>query len=218
LQPYSHFVIAAQLEEVIRPDTPADYYWGAVAADIRVTAGLPRERTHLAPEKVLEFYAKYPQHKAFIQGYMVHILADLVDVQALVRQRPLMPFILHQNSPKFAQYIIESFYLTKRKVQKPVAIQHNAMLDNLGASAAIVTKEAALMEPYLQKADYTIALTYLKQNGNGKSPNPGIREIESLHTGFLVAPFLFYLANMDKLNQQVLAQIRATEAFNQICG
>jgi hypothetical protein len=170
------------------------------------------------PEQVLEFQIKYPQRKAFIQGYMVHILADLVDVQALIRQRPLMPLILQRNSPKFAQYIIESFYLTKRKVHQPVAIQHNEMLTELGISAEIVATEAKLMGPYLQNADYTVALTYLRQNGNGKSPNPGIREIERLHTDFLVAPVLFYLANMDKLNQQVLAQIRATEAFKQVCG
>ncbi len=213
MQPYSHFIIAAQLEAELRPQVPADYYWGAVAADIRVTAGLPRERTHISPEQVLEFRARYPHLRAFIQGYMVHILSDLVDVQGLVRQRPLMDLVLRQNGPKFAQNLIEEFYLTKKKLHKPVDIRHNEMLANLGISRETVAKEAVLMRPYLQTADYKIALTYLKTTGNGKNSGRSMREIESLHNSVVLKPALFYLSGLDKLNRQVLLQIRGSEAF-----
>ena len=218
MQPYSHFIIAGQLEAELRPDVPADYYWGAVAADIRVTAGLPRERTHLSPEKVLEFRAKYPHLRAFIQGYLVHILSDLVEVQALIRQRPLMDFVLRRNGPKFAQNLIEEFYLTQKKQRKPVDIRHNELLNDLGISATTVAREAELMSPYLRDADYKIALTYLKTTGNGANSAKSVREIESLHNSAVIKPALFYLSALDKLNQQVLRQVRAAESFRQMCA
>jgi hypothetical protein len=218
LQPYSHFAIAAQLEAELRPATPAHYYWGAVAVDIRVTAGLPRERTHLSPEKVLEFCVKYPSLKAFTQGYMVHILSDLVDVQALVNKRPLMRLILRKNGPKFAQNLLEEFYITRRKVQKPVTIQHNKMLNDLGISRENVTSEAEFMRPYLQEPDYKITLAYLQKVANGLNLGQTGREVERLHKSTLVKPILFYLSDLDKLNQEVLMQIRTNEAFKQICG
>ena len=218
MQPYSHFAIAAQLEAEIHPDTPADYYWGAVAADIRVTAGLPRERTHLPPKQVLEFQYKYPHLKAFIRGYMVHILADLVDVHALVSKRPLMSLILRNKGPKFAQNLIEEFYIERRRALKPVALLHNEMLNDLGISRENVTSEAEFMAPYLQKPDYRITLAYLKKTANGQNFGQTMLEVEKLHNSTLGKPILFYLASLEKLNQQVLKQIRATEAFRQICN
>lgn len=38
MNPYSHLVLAAQLEADIRPADRLEYYWGAVAADVRYTA------------------------------------------------------------------------------------------------------------------------------------------------------------------------------------
>lgn len=46
MDPYTHAVLAHYLEPVVQPADPADYRWGAVAADIRYLAGMRREITH----------------------------------------------------------------------------------------------------------------------------------------------------------------------------
>ncbi len=47
--PYSHIVIANELETFIKPDNLQEFYWGAVAPDVRyVVRGMPKKQTHLS--------------------------------------------------------------------------------------------------------------------------------------------------------------------------
>ena len=42
---YSHLVVAHALLPHLQPASPSEYYWGAVAPDIRYAAGLRRRQT-----------------------------------------------------------------------------------------------------------------------------------------------------------------------------
>ena len=73
MHPYSHLVIAAKLEALIKPDTVQDYYWSAVAPDIRYLANMRREHTHLDQDRIRELMVCYPHLRSFLSGYQVHI-------------------------------------------------------------------------------------------------------------------------------------------------
>ena len=71
--PYSHIVVAGQLATYIQPENPSEYYWGAVAPDIRyLIAGMPRSQTHISAERILSYRVQYPALRDFVKGYLVH--------------------------------------------------------------------------------------------------------------------------------------------------
>jgi len=217
MQPYSHLVIAALLETDICPAAPADYYWGAVAPDIRFSAGLRREQTHLLPEKILEFEQKYPQLKSFVQGYLVHCLSDHVDAIAILNQRICLRPFLRRASRQFVSTVIEAYHIDHHPMQKQNALCSNAMLSDLGIDAGDIEIETKTMGPYLAKPTLAANLAYMKSG-----QNPGSRyhaqEAERIQTNPLIKPIWFGLANFEDFTNQVISQVREHEAFKQICG
>ncbi len=149
MKPYSHLVLAAQLESDLCPHSLEEYYWGAVAPDVRFTAGITRQGTHLPPEEILAFRKEYPQLESFIQGYLVHCLADRVDTRGLLHERILLRPFLKQASIHFISTIIEVFHIENSPVRKPVSGKPNEILDNLGIRAENVEAEVKVLIPSL---------------------------------------------------------------------
>ena len=66
MNPYSHIVIASRLESLVQPQDPPEYYWGAVAPDMRYLAAMRRAQTHLSPQELVAFFDRYPRLESFV--------------------------------------------------------------------------------------------------------------------------------------------------------
>ena len=148
--PYSHIVIASKLETTIRPDNLQEYYWGAVAPDIRyLVTGMSRSETHIPVEKILDYQVQHPQLKAFLQGYLVHCLSDQYDLPLIVQQK--FPFSLQKKklTPQQCSIILEFYNIERVKhVQKTVSGRGNILLSELGIDGENAGKFAQAINIY----------------------------------------------------------------------
>lgn len=132
MNPYSHLVLAHRLQNEIQPDHLPDYYWGTVAADTRYTARIPRAKTHLPPKKILSLGKRYPELESFMQGYLLHCLADEVELWMLLeRHWYLRPFIRHLPL-KLAPVIMESYFVERNPIAVSISGTRNPMLKAMG--------------------------------------------------------------------------------------
>ena len=90
MNPYSHIVIASKVEQQVAPVNASEYYWGAIAPDIRYLAGIPRHQTHISHQAIVVLIAQYPHLKSFLQGYLVHCLSDEIPLGEIFYQH--LPF------------------------------------------------------------------------------------------------------------------------------
>jgi hypothetical protein len=216
MKPYSHFAVASQLENDIHPKLVEQYYWGALAPDLRLLAGFSHQRTHLSSEAIFVFLDKYPHLESFIQGYLIHCLTDDVEIGKLLRQRnDLLPY-LNTVSTQFIATIIELFYIENYLVHQPLSGDTNAMLMEIGIPDQYIKVEFTILKPYLEKPGLEAIYNYMESGINPRLQNH-LEEIESIKNDPLVKPLWFNLADLNRLNQQVVSQIRQSPAFKQIC-
>lgn len=90
INPYSHLVIAAKLEALVNPKDVQEYYWGAIAPDIRYLAAMQRQQTHIPSQRIVDFISQYPHLKSFLQGYLVHCIIDEIELDQIFS--PNLPF------------------------------------------------------------------------------------------------------------------------------
>jgi hypothetical protein len=217
MKPYSHFVIAAQLENDIHPKSSEEFYWGSVAPDARFAAGVSREQTHLSPEKILGYLDKYPHLESFIQGYLIHCLIDNVNTRALLHTKILLRPFLQRASIQFISTIIEAFYIENMSIPKTISGNTNEMLDELGIHKEHIESEVCLMKSYLERPNFETNIAYVK-SGTNPGLKPFVKELESIQSNPLIKPLWFNLADFGKLNEEVVLQVRGVMAFKQICG
>jgi hypothetical protein len=216
MKPYSHFAVAAQLENDIHPILPGQYFWGALAPDLRLLAGFSHQRTHLSSDAIFRFLNKYPNLESFIQGYLIHCLTDDVEVGKLLRQRnDLLPY-LNTVSNQFIATIIELFYIENFPVHQAVSGDTNEMLMEIGIPDQYIKAEFTILKPYLEKPGLEAIYNYMESGVNPRLQTY-LEEIERIKNDPLVKPLWFNLADLDRLNQQVISQIRQSPAFKQIC-
>lgn len=133
--PYSHYALAAKLESILQPEDSNEYYWGAVAPDIRYLANLPRDRTHLEPDRIKELASCCPHLRSFLTGYHVHILIDQIDVSKVLSAAfPLSLFkkALRRITPQQMVMLVEMVSLQTGASGKPLSGDHNQVLADLG--------------------------------------------------------------------------------------
>jgi hypothetical protein len=217
MHPYSHLVIAAELEKDIRPRQANEYYWGAVVPDIRYLADMQRDQTHLSAESILEYLDIYPDLDSFIKGYLVHCLTDLVDLHALLNQRILFRPILQSLPHQFMPVMLESYFIEHSKLDIQLSARPNNVLTDLKISDEHISIFSTMINPFVADPSFESALEFLKTLGHG---NPRIEEYINTARNFdghtLLKSVLFALSNIPKLKQQVVSEIRSTEAFRQI--
>lgn len=217
MNPYSHLVIAAQLERDIAPAQPAAYYWGAVAPDIRYVAGMQRSATHIAPERILDFLAKYPELDSFIEGYLIHCLTDLVDLSELLRQRLLMRPVLKRIPPQFVPVMIESYFLENRNLTLNMDARQNAMLSDLGIQDKHVEDLDKVVTLFLKHPTFDSVMEFLKSL---VTTNPRAEKYltaaKSFNRNQALKSVIFALAEIPKLEKQIIVQIQGTEDFKKL--
>lgn len=216
MNPYSHLAIAAQLEADIQPANREEYYWGAVAADVRYIAGVRRSQTHLSPEEVVVFFEKYPEMESFIQGYLVHTVTDLIKFRALLEQRILLWPLLMIASGRFSTALLEMYYIENRPLRVKLSGAPNPILRDLRIADKHVYAFADALQPFAAEPSTETALGFLR------ALRPGSQRVEAYASavGFIeqhryLKSLLFALADMDKLNHQMLTALRNDEMLKQ---
>ena len=132
MNPYSHVIIASKLEALIRPRDPAQYYWGAVAPDMRYLAAMPRAQTHIPGTQIVAFMNRYPHLESFVQGYLVHCLADEVHLG------------------RYMAVLLELYFLERHPISPKLAGTHNEFLAELGLSAPVSARFGEAAQAYVE--------------------------------------------------------------------
>ncbi len=218
MNPYSHLIIASQLEGETKPTNPAEYYWGAIAPDVRYIAGVPRSQTHLEPEAMLEFLAKYPHIKPFIQGYLVHCLTDLIELKTLLRRNLIIHLIRSRVSHHILAVMVEAFFIEQSLVRKQVQGEPNEIFRDLGIPDEKTAEFGKLMNRFLANPSFEAEIEFVRAFGANLRLEKYISAMKNLQKYAFLKPVFFRLIDMDGLNRKVLAEIRQAEAFRQICG
>lgn len=206
MNPYSHLVLAKRLLDLAQPANLADYYWGNVAPDLRYTARLPRPQTHLPIEQILALRAEYPNLSSFLQGYLIHCLADEVELWALLEKRwYLRPFV-QRVSLKMASVVLESYLVEKIPLRVPVSGAQNSMLLALGVSDPAVIQFHSLVERLVDQPGIASVLHLFRTLSEGR---PAIgRVINQLERFYWARTPLYVLTQPSHLLDAVEAHVR----------
>jgi len=216
MNPYSHLAIAAQLEANIRPANREEYYWGALAPDVRYSAGTRRAQTHLRPEEVAGFFEKYAELESFIQGYLVHTITDLLSFRALLRQRILLWPILLIVSGRFSTVLLETYYIEKMPLRIEFSGTPNPILRDLRIADEHVYTFAGALRPFAAAPFFETALGFLRAlRRNSARVEKYAQAARFIERHRSLKSLLFALAGMDKLNRQMLAALRNDEILKQ---
>ncbi len=160
---YTHLLLASRLESHLQPADPPDYLWGAVCADIRYLAGLPRDRTHLSPAQIDVYQCAYPELESFLRGYRVHCLLDEINLEHVLGRRfPLRLFRLRQ---RHLAVMVELDAIRSLPGAFVLSGRHNPVLADLGISAGQASDFAGLLHQYLASPSMRSVLNALRQFG-----------------------------------------------------
>lgn len=153
---FSHLVIARELRLHLAPQNLGEYYWGAIAADIRYAAGLPRRQTHRPLDEVFAWLHDFPDYRDFALGCRVHALADVRDAAGFVYD--FIPFRgLRRRLPRsLAMVVLESAYTEVARRASPatrselqISGSFNQILAGWGVPEAVVEPFARAANTYI---------------------------------------------------------------------
>lgn len=166
--PYSHYILAAKLEESLQPELPQAYYWGAVVPDIRYLANMRRDHTHLGPDRFNELMSCYPNLRSFLLGYQVHILIDQMDVSQIINAAfpiNLLKMVLRKNiSPQQIIMLVEMYYL-QSGTAGPLSGDHNEVLADLGITSQQTSVFRQALQEYFDNRTSEAAIAAFQKIG-----------------------------------------------------
>lgn len=212
--PYSHYILAQALCGALKPDDPADYFWGAIIPDIRYLAEMRRERTHLSQTAIQEYAARYPHLKSFLLGYTVHCLIDQYDFPKAVSAA--FPLNLLQRarrktfSPQQMTMFVEMYFLQALPVESKICGCHNEMLGDLGITPEQTNLFFQAMQEYIQSHSFEGALAafqkiHMIENGRiEKYP----RVYQSMQSNSIQQTLLILSVRNARLEQRVPQYVR----------
>ncbi|HKJ27468.1 MAG TPA: zinc dependent phospholipase C family protein [Anaerolineales bacterium] len=132
MNPYSHLILAKRVEDLLQPVDLQDYYWGAIVPDIRYLAGMERRKTHFKKEKCVQLMAQFPKLESFLQGYLVHCLADRISIQKLFQSTFPFSVVRNRLHRKQIAVLLELFYVKGNTFTPKITASYNQVLRNLG--------------------------------------------------------------------------------------
>src|SRR4030095_912264 len=163
MNPYSHIVVASKLETLVEPENAQEYYWGAIAPDIRYLAAMQRQQTHLPPEKIIGFMSQYPHLTPFLQGYLVHCLSDEIELGPVFFQHFPYSVLKSKLSRQRIAVILELYYFEYEKVNKQLSATHNEFLTRLGLSETQSAKLSQSISQYAMSSSFESRITDLSR-------------------------------------------------------
>jgi hypothetical protein len=163
---YSHLVVAEQVEPYLALDDLDAYYLGATVPDIRHWVEMKRAQTHISPEDVVTYLARYPHLRSFALGYLVHCISEHSMSQLGLHEAILCRFplsLLRRRLPaRFITALVEWYYYETLPRQYRVAQSGNEMLRDLGVDDDAVAEFARDVNAFLRDPSPTAMLSMLE--------------------------------------------------------
>ena len=210
--PYSHIVIAHELETFIKPDNTQEYYWGAVAPDVRyVVDGMTKKHTHLSAEEIKTYMHKYPLLMDFLNGYMVHCLSDKLSLRTIIQQK--FPFSLIKNriTKNNCTIILEFLNIELIKTTKKfLPGKNNPVLRELGVSDWSATKYSQNINRYINSPSYTSSITLYQNLGFkvGRRVEKYHSVVQSWQHSWIKKNLVLIRPQLRKMNREIAASIK----------
>ena len=218
MNPYSHIVVAAKVEAFVNPENLQEYYWGAIAPDIRYLAAMQRQQTHIPSQRIVEFISRYAHLKSFLQGYLVHCLSDEIELGQVFFQH--FPFSMFKSKMSRQQIavILELFYFENERVNKHLSGTHNEVLSELGLSEAESTKFSQSISQYAISSSSQSRLSNLFQLlglENDNRIDKYLTAAKSFQRNWLLKNALFIGIQTGKISEQIVSM---SVSLYQKCG
>ena len=211
--PYSHIILASELEKFIKPDNAQEYYWGAIAPDTRyLMQGMNRKQTHISSGEIMDYMGQYPELESFLQGYLVHCVTDQLDLPKLIQQK--IPLSLQKNelSTQQSTVILEFFNILRTKpVKKTLSEESNIVLEQIGIGKEQAIRFAHEMNQYISSPSF-VSLLNLYQNmglvGNGRIEKYKIAFQRFQGKWFRKNVIMFFL-HVGRLNEEIILLVKS---------
>ena len=162
---YSHLVIAHAMLPTFQPRDLAEYYWGAIAPDIRYLAGMRRRATHLPVETVRAWSVQRPELRDFALGYLVHLLTDERDAAGALYDAIPLRAVRRRMPRPLAAVLLEAAYAERVRLEVCISGAYNPLLAELGVPEAMVAPFAAAADRYASAPSFAAAMTMLAEFG-----------------------------------------------------
>lgn len=210
MNPYSHLVIASKLETLVDPTSKPEYYWGAIAPDVRYLAAVRREQTHFAPQRINALISEYPHLKSFLQGCLVHCLCDELALEKVFFH--FFPFALFKGrmSRRRTAVVLELYYLEFESIGSRIAGTHNEVLSAMGINEALSIEYAKHVSSYATSSSPESRLSnLLKLMGleNEDSAGRYVSTARRWYKSHALNKLLFLGVNMGKISEQVVSKV-----------
>jgi len=209
MNPYSHLIVALRLLPKLNPSDPADYFWGAVAPDVRYLARVQRGLTHLEPEQIADAMIRYPQLRSFLQGYRVHCLTDEIHLKPLLFQRFPLSLLRKVFSQQRLAVLLELYFFDNENFQPPLSGKHNEFLSELGIEEAASAQFHQAVSRYVASPSYesrmTDMLPVLGLQGDSRIEKY-LAAARSFQRHRLVRKVLFAVIKVSRLNEKIMAE------------
>ena len=167
---YSHLVVAQALLSHLQPADLSEYYWGAVAPDIRYAAGMRRRQTHRPVEEVCGWLASAPHLRDFVLGYLVHILTDERDAAGALYDHFPISLIRRRLPRSLAAVLLESAFTESIRLTVQLAGTDNILLGGMGVPQPLLAPFARAANRYASAPSLPLALELISGLGLEDSP------------------------------------------------
>jgi len=77
--------------------------------------GMSRYQTHISSDEILDYLHRYLQLKSFLQGYLVHCLADQLEMPELMQQKFPLSWQKDKLTSRQCTVILELFNVLRTK-------------------------------------------------------------------------------------------------------
>lgn len=208
---FSHIVIATKLEPLVQPKDPPDYYWGAVAPDIRYLAAMRRWQTHRPTQEIVGWLDRYPHLGSFVQGYLVHCLTDHIDLARIFYRR--LPFSVLKGwlTHHHLAVLLEFYYLETQATGQQLSGTHNEVLSELGVSPSLTARFARSIQPYVRSASLSdlsglVGLLGLENDSRVERYAAAARQFQQSR---VLKNILFLGIRAGKIGEQIVSRVTA---------
>jgi hypothetical protein len=210
--PYSHIIIAGELETFIKPDNVLEYYWGAVAPDVRyLMKNMPRKQTHVSEDKILSLMQRYPKQKDFLQGYFIHCISDKIDIKRIIQKRFPFSLVKKRITKNNCTLILEFFNVEILKpFKKTFSGENNPVLGELGIGNREISKFSKEIDNYLKTLSSESSFLLYQNLGfvsDGRIER--YRKLDELwQESFLKKNLKFFSPQLKKVNQDIASLVK----------
>lgn len=212
MNPYSHLVLVNKIEYLVQPENSGEYYWGAIAPDVRYIAGIDRRRTHLTKENCIQLIKQFPNLKSFLQGYLVHCLADEISLHEIFYSTFPFSIIKDRLSRKRIAVLLELFYIKDSSFTPKIAGTYNQVLSDLGLQAEDCIQFSEIVDRYLtsESLDAKISsLVGMMGSKNNENVEKYLSAAKYFQNNIFLQKFLLLSIRVGRISKKIESRLSA---------